>query len=241
VAALEGLPLLDGDLMGRALPKLEQVSLAVDLARSPALLVNPAGEVFLAQSHSAESLERIMRAALPEYGGWGLFVSRPFSAAEIDGHFIAGTASRAVSLGQALRRAPHQARGPEIAQALGGRLLGSGAVAEVVRHPRKGAFGGGSLFLADNRSGAIVRVEYQNEYLLAAIDGRVAVTCPDLLIVVDPRLRQLIRPDGIRPRMEVAVVALEGPGWWKQNDRRLAKVSPRAFGLAQDPISWAVA
>jgi len=238
VAALEGLPLVDGDLMGRALPKLEQASLAVSTPISPAVLVSPTGDALLVESDSAESVERVVRAALPGFGGWGLFVTRPFRADELRGQIVTGTISRAVVLGRAVRRLPQLARGEEIARAVDGKLLGSGSVAEVLRHPRDGAFGSGSLYLIDTRSGSVVRVEYQNEYLLAAVDGRVVVTCPDLLVIVDPRLHRLISAEDVRPGMDVAVVAAEGPAWWKASAERLARVSPRAFGLAQDPIPW---
>ncbi|MDR1215010.1 MAG: DUF917 domain-containing protein [Propionibacteriaceae bacterium] len=239
LALVEHLPLFDADLMGRALPTIQQSTLASSPNFGPAALVTPSGEALLVDSPSAESVERIMRAALPACGGWGLLVTRPFGLDELRGHVVTGTVSRALSLGQALRRLPVWARGPQIAQALSGRWLGSGAIEQVLRHPRQGAFGGGNVYLTDSASGRIVRVEYQNEYLLATIDGQVAVTCPDLLIVVDPRLRRLIRPEELRPRLEVAVVALEGPLWWKRSPDRLDRVSPRAFGLDQDPIPWA--
>jgi len=237
IAALEGLPLVDGDLMGRALPKLAQASLA-DTAIGPAVLVAPSGDALLLESASAESLERILRAVLPEFGGWGLLVTRPFDANELRGRIVAGTISRALSLGKTLRGLEASARGQQIADALHGRLLGSGTVEQVLRHPREGAFAGGSLYLADTATGSIVRVEYQNEYLLASVDGRVAATCPDLLIVVDPRLHRLIGTEDVRVHMELAVIALEGPAWWKEDPDRLARVSPRAFGLAQDPVGW---
>jgi DUF917 family protein len=226
--------------MGRAFPTLRQTSLATLAALGPAVLATPTGEAVLVESTAAASIERIMRAALPECGGWGLFVSRPFVADELRDRVVAGTASRALSLGQALRRLPPWARGPEIAQAINGRLLGGGAIVEVLRYQRRGAFAGGNFYLIDTATGAVVRVEYQNEYLLAAVDGEVTVSCPDLLIVVDPRLRRLIRPEDLRPRLEIAVVALEGPLWWKQTPERLSRVSPRAFGLDQDPIAWEV-
>jgi DUF917 family protein len=238
IAASEGLPLLDGDLMGRALPKLEQSTLAGAVPIGPGLLVPPTGEAVFVDAASAEAIERIMRAALLECGGWGLFVTRPYSAAELRGRAVLGTVSRAISLGQALRRLPPAARGPQIAQALDGKLLGSGTIEEVLRHPRQGVFAGGSLYLTDKESGAVIRLEYQNEYLLAAVDGEVVVTCPDLLVVVDPRVRRLISSEDARPKLEVAVVALEGPLWWKATPERLARVSPRAFGLDQDPIRW---
>jgi DUF917 family protein len=238
IALSEGLPLFDGDLMGRALPKLEQTSLAAEGTVGSALLVPPSGEAIFVESDSTEAIERIMRAALPECGGWGLFVSRPIAAAELEKCVVPGTVSRALSMGRALRRLPPWARGPQIAAALAGKLLGSGTIEEVFRHPRKGAFAGGNLYLSDNETGSVVRIEYQNEYLMAVVNGEVVVTCPDLLIVVDPRVRRLISPEDIRPRMEVAVIAVAGPAWWKADPQRLRRVSPRAFGIDQDPIPW---
>ncbi|MDR1427929.1 MAG: DUF917 domain-containing protein [Bifidobacteriaceae bacterium] len=241
LALHEGLGLLDGDLMGRALPRLEQTSLPSVPSMGPFVLVPPTGEVLLVDRAAPRGVERIMRAALPQCGGWGLFVTRPLSGPELGHCMIPGTVSRAIYLGVALRRTSAYARGPEMAEAIGGRLLGSGALEEIARYPSGGPNAGGNVHLRDTEGGFQVRLEFQNEYLLAAVDGEVVATCPDLLIVVDPRVRRFVRPEELRPRLDVAVIALPGPSWWKQTPARLGLVGPRAFGIEHDYVDWVAA
>jgi DUF917 family protein len=80
----------------------------------------------------------------------------------------------------------------------------------------------------------VVRIETENEYLLALVDGTPAVTTPDLLCLLDRRTLQPIAVDAIRTGDEVLVLALPGPTWWRHSDR-LPHVSPQAFGLTGAP------
>jgi DUF917 family protein len=84
--------------------------------------------------------------------------------------------------------------------------------------------------------GGVLRVEAENEYLLAILDGEPVASCPDLLCLLDRRTAEPIAVDGLRPGDDVLAVVLPGPRWWRAAPERLAHVGPRAFGLDCDPI-----
>lgn len=239
IAALDlGLPVVDADLMGRALPRLDQFSWAVaGRSLTPCALSEPSGQVIVVDNVDAAGLERAVRSFVAQTGGWAVLALAPtaIEAAAVDA--VEGSLTRALALGRAHASLEPGAVPAAVADGLGGRLLGSGRVVEVARHviaDGGAAFGRGSLCVVDSASRAVIRIETENEYLLALVDGIPVVSTPDLLCVLDHRTLQPIAVDAIRTGDEVVVVALPGPTWWHQPDR-LTHVGPEAFGLACPP------
>ena len=96
-------------------------------------------------------------------------------------------------------------------------------------------FGRAGIAVIDD-AGAVLRLEAENEYLLALVDGLPVASCPDLLCVLDRRTAAPIAVDSLRVGDDVSVVVLPGPPWWRADPHRLAHVAPRAFGLDCDPV-----
>jgi DUF917 family protein len=233
VASLDvGLPFLDADLMGRAFPRLDQFSWAVEgLPLTPCALYEPGGQIVVFDSASPSGLERAVRAFLSQTGGWAALALPPLPVPTAVSAALTGSVSRALGLGRAHARLGETPSAGAVETALGGRVLADGRVTEVSRHPNTGAFGRGSATVIDTRSGAVVRIETENEYLLALVDGRPEVSTPDLLCLLDRRTARPLAVDRVRTGDEVLVIALPGPSWWWQTEKRLAAVGPSAFGL----------
>lgn len=233
VASLDlGLPFLDADLMGRALPRLDQFSWAVEgLPLTPCALYEPGGQIVVVDSASPSGLERAVRTFLSETGGWAALALPPLPVPIAVSAAPTGSVSRALELGRAHTRLGETPPAGAVETALGGRVLADGRVIEVSRYGNTGAFGRGSTTVIDTRSGAVVRIETENEYLLALVDGRPEVSTPDLLCLLDRRTACPVAVDRVRTGDEVLVTALPGPSWWTQNEHRLAAVGPSAFGL----------
>lgn len=238
IAALDlGLPVVDADLMGRALPRLDQFSWAVaGRPLTPCALSEPSGQVVVVDNVDATGLERAVRSFVAHTGGWAVLALAPTPVEAATEDAVRGSLTRALALGRAHAGLEPGGEPAEVASGLGGRLLGSGRVEEVGRHlvADGGGFGRGSVCVVDAASRAVIRIETENEYLLALVDGRPEVTTPDLLCVLDRRTLQPIAVDTIRTGDEVVAVALPGPGWWRRPDR-LPHVSPQAFGLTCPP------
>lgn len=229
-----GLPLIDADLMGRALPRFDQLSTIVDnpgLMRSVALC-EPSGQVVVVDRSTPWQLERTVRSYVANAGGWAGAAFGPVTVTELLGRTCEGTLARAITLGGALTCA--RPRPDTWAQKLGGIRLASGRVIEVVRGVTD-RFGRSSVAV-DDRSGFVLRIEAENEYLVAVRDGEPAVTCPELICVVDGRTAQPIFVERLRFGDDVQVLALPGPRWWTSTPERLAAVGPRAFGIDLDPV-----
>ena len=237
VAAVDlGLPFVDADLMGRALPRLDQFSWAVaGCSLTPCALSEPGGQVVVVDNIDPAGLERAVRSFVVHTGGWAVLALAPTPAPAATSNAVNGSLARALALGRAHASLSVTASPADVAEALDGRLLGCGRVEEVARYGVQQAFGRGNLCVVDAESRAVIRIETENEYLMAMVDGEPVVSTPDLVCVLDRRTLQPIAVDTIRTGDEVLVLALPGPEWWR-HDERLGHVGPRVFGLTCDPL-----
>jgi DUF917 family protein len=121
-----------------------------------------------------------------------------------------------------------------VADALGGRVLATGRTVEIARHPTS-SFGRAGVTIV-GEDGGVLRVEAENEYLLAILDGEPVASCPDLLCLLDRRTAAPIAVDALRLGDDVLAVALPGPAWWRATPERLRHVDPRAFGFDCDAV-----
>lgn len=235
-AAELGLPLLDADLMGRALPRYDQVTLVVadPGAMGATAVAEPGGQVLVVDRCSPRALERTVRTYVSQAGGWAGAAFGPFGVDVLTGQCCLGTPSRALDLGTRLLGHGGRLDPPDLAAALGGRLLAAGRVLEIERGAGA-SYTRASVAVLD-RSGSVLRLEAESEYLAALRDGEPVVTCPELLCVLERRTGTPVPADRLRPGDDVQVLALPGPAWWTRSAERLAVVSPRAFGLDLDPV-----
>jgi len=226
-----GLPLVDADLMGRALPRADHTTRAVaGGSLTPFAMTEPVGRTVLFDHTDPVALERAVRAFVAQGGGWAGCAFAPAPASQVCDDACLGSLARAVALGRA-----HAATPPAgIAAALGGRVLAGGRVVEIARRASL-TFGRAGIAILDD-TGPVLRLEAENEYLLALVDGLPVASCPDLLCVLDRRTAAPIAVDGLRVGDDVTVVVLPGPPWWRAVPERLEHVGPRAFGLDCDPV-----
>jgi DUF917 family protein len=224
-----GLPLLDLDLMGRALPRLDQLAWAAQgLPLNPCAICDSNGRLIVIDGTSAGDLERVARAFLTQTGGWAAFALRPTPVECAASTSIAGSLTRALQLGRAHSVLSDRASTQELQDALGCRVLGAGRVRDIARHRSDATKC--AIHVEEVRSGAVMRIEAQNEYLLAFVDGELMASTPDIVCLLDQRTNAPIAVDRVRVADDVTVLTLPGPPWWCEGDR-IRFVGPEAFGL----------
>lgn len=237
IAAIDlDLPYLDADLMGRALPRMDQFSWAVaGLHSTPIAMAQANGQVVLVDGGTPEDAERAVRSSVTMLGGWASAAVRPTAVRVAAPASNLGGARRALTLGAAHAALPDNPAPSRIADALGGAVLASGRIRTVDRHVQGSGFGRGIVTVVDESDGTVLRVESENEFLIAIADGEVIATCPDLICVLRARTALPLAVDGVQVGDDVVVVVLPSPPWWLRPDR-LPAVSPRAFGWDCDPV-----
>ena len=225
------LAVVDADLMGRALPGLDQLTLFVDRVPGTVTICSTGADgVVVIDTGRAADVEKLARSAIVQAGGMSAVLVAGFTVGDLREHAVTGGLDRAMRLGRAFE---HTGRAPsslsELADSLGARLLGVGRVVTVETTPDD-PFASTIEIRADD--GALLRVIARSETLAFMRDGTVEAITPEIIVTVDSISRAVLQVDGFTAARHVAVFALPAPAWWTMTPERLAAVSASAYGLS---------
>jgi DUF917 family protein len=243
-AARMGLPVVDADGMGRAFPEVPQVTMHLaGITPSPCVMTDERGNLAVFRTISGHWLERLARAAAVEFGGAAASTEYTMTVAQARGATVRGSVSLAIRIGRAVTGAGGSADGGGPLAVLLAELAGIGAfrlvtgkVADVERRTTKGFVRGSVVVegLGDD-NGRLVRLELQNENLVAIEDGGVLASVPDLISVLDTQTADAIATERVRYGQRVTVIALRCDPVWR-TERGLRAAGPRAFGYDFDYV-----
>jgi uncharacterized protein len=238
-AAESGLPVVDCDANGRALPELPMNTFAIaGLPLRPLLLDDGKGTVAtLTNLPDPYTAERYARALTWAMGGSAGLVSAVRTGREVRRHAIphmlsvAGAIGRTMAGARAEKASPVEALTRAVPSA---RHLFDGKVVDVARVTAAG-FARGVLTLEgmDQDRGQSAVVEFQNEYLIARVGegGRLrpVLTAPDLLVLLERESGLAVSTERLRYGLRLHAMALPAPAQLK-SEAALEVVGPRAFG-----------
>jgi DUF917 family protein len=235
-AARCGLPLIDADGMGRTFSGLHQQAMQVaGVTMSPVALTDGRGNRLVLRAaddlwsarlavNAAASLGGVCAAAL-----CGMPVVRAREAV------VEGTVSLALRLGVALAEGGIGGALAAVEQVLGAEVLIEGKIVDLERRGDDLVRGSATVQGSGAAAGRQLRLELQNEYLLAFEDGEVRAGVPDIICVFETDTGEPIASETLRYGQAVAVVAAPGPAVWR-SARGLETVGPRAFGYDVDYV-----
>lgn len=233
-AAWLDLPLVDGDAMGRAFPRLDQTVLGGGEPPAIAALSDPAGNVAVLECRDDAAVEHIVRAALPALGTWAAVALHHGTAARYAERSVGGSVSRALKLGALLREAQRDPRRRErFLDAAGASVVFHGTVLEVRRDESIGGVASVQHVTDPLRT---LRLEFADEYVLALDDGIVGARVPDILGVLDARTWQPITVEQLMVQEVVEVIRLPAPERWADPALR-GLVDLESYGLAMIPAT----
>jgi uncharacterized protein len=241
VAAKTGLPVVDADAMGRAFPEAQMTSFAIaDLVPYPLTLADARdNEVIVARAASWKWMERLSRTACVQVGSIAATCKAPRSGLEVKRYGILYSTSQAIALGRIVHEARARHDDPVTAtlKVAKGKLLFRGKIADVERRTTEGFLRGSARVTGlDMDRGSQFELAFQNEYVIAWRDGKVAVTVPDLICLLDSISGEAIGTETLRYGQRVSVVALPAPAILR-TPKGLEHVGPRAFGYDVDYVS----
>lgn len=243
-AAELGIPVVDADGMGRAFPESQMAVFSIDgLSACPSVVTSASGALRLIETTDNLEHERQARAHSIEFGGNAHMVEYPLSGREAKLHAIGGSVSAAIAIGAAVRSARAAGRDPfdALHQALrdsglypfAGTIF-DGKIVDVERETR-GGFSVGRVVIEGFGGGEMMELEFQNENLIARIDGRACAMVPDLITVMDRETADSIVTERLKFGQRVKVVGAAAPAVLRTN-RALEVVGPRAFGFTEDYV-----
>lgn len=238
VGARTGLPVVDADGMGRAFPELQMETFSVyGIQGSPMAIAGENDEtVIIDTGRDDKRMEWFARGVTIRLGGASYIAEYSMSGADLVRTAIPRTLSLALTLGRAVREArerhvdPVQALRDALAPTLYSsmRVLFRGKVVDVERRTTQG-FARGQARFADDR-GSTLDVTFQNENLIAVVDGKVLATVPDLICVLEADTAEPITTEGLRFGQRVTVVGISTPAMMRTSEA-LAVFGPSCFGL----------
>jgi len=178
-------------------------------------------------------MERMERALAVEFGGQASSSEYQLTVGQAKTATVRGSVSLAVEIGRVVTEA---AADPvaALARALDAAVLIVGKVVDVERRTTKG-FVRGQLTVEGLRedAGRTLRLEIQNENLIAMEDDRVHAMVPDIITVLDTETGTAIQTERVRYGQRVSVIAFPCDPIWR-TPAGLDLAGPRAFGYDLD-------
>ncbi len=233
VAALTGLPVVDGDGMGRAFPELQMDTFFIygSPVNYAANTDEHGNQVVYQNIQTAKQLEDFARSITVDMGGRSGYAFPLMSGEFVTKYAISDTVSLARQLGRRVHRARDGAGNPieEICETLKGEDLFTGKIVDVYRRNRDG-FALGEVTLAALDGEKSLTIEFQNEFLVARDEtGTVLAAVPDLLCIVDKDTGAPITTGSLRYGQRIKVIGVPAPKLLK-SDAALTVIGPEAFG-----------
>jgi DUF917 family protein len=233
IGAMTGIPVIDGDGMGRAYPELQMVTFTMHgVSATPMVIVDDKGNAILLECIDNRWTERLARSATIEMGGSVLITLYPMSGAAAKKSSVRGTLTLARRLGEILResRLAHADAIAAIQSKLNAHTIFEGRVIDIARRTETGFARGDAKFEGvDAYRGRSYRIAFQNEFLIAERDGKPLVTTPDLITLLDADTGAPITTETLRFGLRVVAIAIPCAPQWR-TPVGLKLVGPRYFG-----------
>ena len=240
VAARLGLPVVDADGMGRAFPELQMETFNVyGVPGTPMVISNEHGDSTIIETRDNTIMEWLARGVTIRMGGAAYIAEYAMDGATARRTSVPGTLTLAHKIGSAIAeaRARHVDPFAHVIDTLAdtpykfGTVIFAGKIVDVWRETTQGFAKGRAVIdgwdpYADQR----MDIAFQNENLVARVDGTVAAIVPDLICVLDSETAEPITTEALRYGQRVTVMAVSVPELMRTPEA-LAVFGPAAFGL----------
>ncbi len=245
IAARRGLPVLDADGVGRAVPEAHMTTFnAQGISLSPMAMANEHGESVIINARNAYAGERIARAVTIEMGLFTAMALYPMTGEEARRASVPDVLSISLRIGRSIRAG--RAAGNTLSALFETlstmpdhrhhKLLFDGKVADVNRETSmKGFTFARYKLMSLSGEGEPVDIMVQNENLIARQGGKTLGMVPDLLVLVDAETVEPITTETVRHGQRVKLIGVSvGP--MLRSAEALKWFGPKAFGLETDYI-----
>jgi DUF917 family protein len=246
LAARCGLPVVDGDGMGRAFPQLQMTTYHIfGVSAGPMVMADEYGNTVLIDSKQATEVERLGRNMVVAMGGSCSMCLYPMRGRDAKRSLVRDTLSLALGLGRTVREARGKSADPfaSLLAFLRGTqyyqhcdVLFEGKVVDLLRET-SGGWAMGQIVIQGLGAcvGRRVTVQFQNEHLVAREGDRVLAIVPDLVAVLDAATAEPITTEGLKYGQRVAVLGISAAPIMRSPET-LSVFGPQAFGLS-DPFT----
>lgn len=199
-----GLPVIDGDGLGRAAPETQMVSfIGHGISLTPMPLVDVLGNIVVV-SHGVENTfaDQLGRWVITRGGGMGANAHYPMSGTDLKRSVIPNTISKAMEIGNALIMARAQKTNPvdAVSKMINGVHIHTGEIEEIEENDWEGFY----FTRVTLRGGAEIVIK--NEAMALFLKGKAVTVFPDLICMLDPASGRGLMSADLKPGDNVALV-----------------------------------
>ena len=210
-----GIPTVDSDSMGRAFPEIQMSSFLFgsSATAAPLAMVDAADNGAIVPAAISDVwAEKIARNIAVSMGARAGLVGTIMSGRQVKEAGVHYTMSLAHHLGcQVLEAQRQKSEVPSaVADVLDGQVIFRGKIADVNRRTTKG-FARGGIRIESFSNADKLEIEFQNEFLIAYVNGEVVVTTPDLICIVTEEEGEPVTTELLRYGTRVVVIAAPAP------------------------------
>ncbi len=239
VAAAEvGLPCIDADGMRRAFPQLEMTLFTLaGIGASPVCIVGVIGNALIIDAKDNRTSERLTRAAVAELGMVATVAAYPMTGAQCAASAGLGSLSYCLEIGRRLCAIHTGTAGAhdEFLAFTGARVVFTGKVTDVLRRTTAGWARGTATLEHLDAPDRLLRVDFQNENLVATENGEPVATVPDVITLLDVQTGWPVTTENVAYGQRLEVLVVPAHERWRRPDG-IALAGPRAFGYDLDYV-----
>lgn len=235
-----GIPAVDGDYTGRAIPEIPQTTPYLHGKELwPLAVVDEFGDIsVIKHAMNYRVVERIgKKLSEPAYGLTG-DTGFLMTGAEMKQVILKGTLSKCYKVGRMIREANEAGTDPvqSIVDALGGWVLLKGTLTKKETEDKEGYYWGyHTVTGSDEWAGHTVKIWFKNENHICWKDETPIVTSPDCIVVVDRKTGMPCTNPKLEEGMEVAVLGLPAEASFR-SEKGLGILSAKYFGFDIDYV-----
>ena len=237
-AVKHGIPCVDGDYSGRAVPEICQNTVCIKgFSMSPMALIDWFGnKSIITHVINYEMGERISKA-LSEVA-WGRVgnVAFPVKGKDFHDAIIPNTLTKSYNVGKIIRECRESGDDPasRIVEKVGGWILFRGEVVGRTWENKEGYMWGETEIEGSGiKPGHKFKVWFKNENHMTWLDGKPWVMSPDIIEIIDAKTGEPITNTNIKIGDKVSVIGMKSESTFRCSEG-LGALGPRHFGFDLD-------
>ncbi|MFT8461584.1 MAG: DUF917 domain-containing protein [Liquorilactobacillus ghanensis] len=234
VAAKTGIPLIDADSMGRALPELQMSTFTLyGHTATPMSVVDEKGNGALLETIDNYWTERIARSIAVKMGATATVASYPLHAKDLSKAGILGVVSLCEKIGEIVSNINNFLTVKDalnhLLELTKGFCFMEAKIVDI-NHETKAGFNFGTVKLEgfESSKGEKGEVDFQNENIVFKLNDFVAITAPDIITFLDVESLNPVTNEELKYGKRVFVIGIPCSDKWRTKDG-IKLVGPRYF------------
>jgi DUF917 family protein len=217
VAARRGIPIVDADGTGRAVPEVHlKVYTLDDIPLAPMTIadVETQNIVIIKQTVNSNAAERIARTLAAEWNQTVYTAHRVLTGRQVKTSPVLGTLSNAMRIGMLLRKTVDPL-GAVLKETMGFKLFEG--IANEVEHETRQGFTWTTATLDGTHDNEKSKFEFKakNEVLVGYRDGKLAALAPDIITPIHHETCKCVPAEKIKKGDTLVIIGIPAPQKWR--------------------------